>query len=452
MTYSEAPPRVVVIGGGFGGLHAARQLAREDVQVTLIDKRNFHLFQPLLYQVATGGLSPADIASPLRYVLRKQRNAEVLLNEVVGIDPARKVVQLKDRELSFDYLVVAAGARVEYFGNDHWQQHAPGLKDFNDARQIRTRVLSAFENAELARSPEEQERWLTFVVVGGGPTGVELAGAVAELARETLPNDFRHVDTRKARILLIEGGSRILPSLSERLSAKAVRSLERLGVEVVHDSMVESLDSESLTIRDGEGTQVLAAGTTLWAAGVSASPLGRTLAEQTGAELDRGGRVIVEQDCSLAAHPNIFVVGDVAHFRDAKGGQLPGTAPVAMQQGRHVARVIGRKLRGLQQPLVFRYHDKGDLATIGRSAAVGRIGKREFSGYPAWLAWLFVHLLYLTEFQNRLLVLIQWAWNYVTWNRSTRLITPPPEPPESAPCADHGAAQERSTNDPVAMS
>lgn len=420
-------PRVVVIGGGFGGLYATQALRRSPVDVTVVDKRNFHLFQPLLYQVATGGLSPADIASPLRYVLRRQKNATVLLDEVVDFRPNEKRVLLRGQELAYDFLIVAAGARVNYFGNVDWARNAPGLKDVEDAREIRRRVLSAFEMAELADEPSDRERWLTFVIVGGGPTGVELAGAVAELARETLPRDFRRVDTKTARIILVERGDRILPAFSPRLAARAVASLQRLGVEVWPNSLVASVSESALRVDTPAGERRVGSRTTLWAAGVSGAPLGRVLAQQTGAAIDAAERVVVGADCAIPGHADIFVIGDLAHSEDRNGRPLPGVAPVAMQQGRYVARVIAGRVAGRSVTAAFRYRDRGDLATVGRRAAVARIGRFEFSGYSAWVTWLFVHLLYLVEFENRLLVLLQWAWNYLTWNRSARLITPPAE-------------------------
>jgi NADH dehydrogenase len=428
-------PRVVVVGGGFGGLYATKALARKPVNVTLVDKRNFHLFQPLLYQVATGGLSPADIASPIRYVLRRQKNATVVLDEVIDFRPKEGLVVLRRGVLPYDFLVVAAGARVNYFGHPDWVSHAPGLKDIEDAREIRHRVLSAFEAAEQATEPNERMRLLTFVIVGGGPTGVELAGAVAELARETLPKDFRHVDTKLARIIVVEGGGQVLPALSPRLAAKAGALLKRLGVEVWTDSLVADVTERSVRVDTQGGERQINAGTTIWAAGVSGSPLGQTLGQRMGATVDRCGRLLVGSDCSVSSYENVFVIGDLARFDDPSERPLPGIAPVAMQQGRYVARVIARRAAGRSDTSRFQYRDRGDLATIGRRAAVARIGRLEFSGYPAWVIWLFVHLLYVVEFENRLLVLIQWAWNYLTWNRSARLITSEREgeAPEATP-------------------
>ncbi len=416
------PHRVVIVGGGFGGLTTARALRKAPVQVTLLDRRNFHLFQPLLYQVATGGLSPANIAAPLRALLRRQKNAEVLLAEVVDVDPADRRVVLSDGEVRYDTLVVATGARHHYFGHDDWEPHAPGLKTIEDATTIRRRVLLAFEAAEREDDPEKRRDWLTFVVVGGGATGVELAGAIAEMARHTLPRDFRRIDTASARVLLLEATDRILSMYPEGLSRKAVEALARLGVTVQTGRAVTDLKPGELTVRCGDQTEVIRERTVLWAAGVQASPLGAAVAKATGAETDRVGRVLIEPDLSVRGHPNVFVIGDLANFSHQTGKPLPGVAPVAMQQAKYVAYRIERGLRGEGTP-PFRYRDPGSLATIGRNAAVVDLGWVRFSGYLAWLAWLFVHLMTLVEFQNRLLVFLQWGWNYLTWNRSARLIT-----------------------------
>jgi NADH dehydrogenase len=413
--------RVVVLGGGFGGLYAAQRLRRTPVEVTLVDRRNFHLFQPLLYQVATGGLSPGDIASALRWVLRRQRNARVWLAEATGIDVHGRRVLLADDVLPYDTLVVATGASHHYFGRDDWEATAPGLKTIEDATEIRCRVLAAFEAAE--REPHEavREAWLTFAVVGGGPTGVELAGAIAELAKQTMRRDFRAVDASRARIILLEGAERLLTSYPAGLSAKATRSLERLGVEVRTGTLVTEISERDIRVRSPEGEETVPCHTALWAAGVRASSLGRTLADEVGTQLDRLGRVIVERDLTVPGHPEIFVIGDLAHFAHQTGEPLPGLAPVAMAQGRYVASAITRRLRG--RPVrTFHYFDKGQLATIGRAAAVADFGKLRFSGYPAWLLWFFVHLMYLVEFENRMLVFFQWAWNYLTRNRGARLI------------------------------
>jgi NADH dehydrogenase len=417
-----AASRVVIVGGGFAGLYAAQHLRRVPLDLTLVDRRNFHLFQPLLYQVATGGLSPADIAAPLRAVLKRQRRARVLLGEAVGVDAAARRLLLRDGTLEYDTLVLAAGARHHYFGRPEWEALAPGLKTLEDATEIRRRVLTAFEAAEREGDAERRRALLTFVVVGAGPTGVELAGALAEIARETLRGNFRAFDPAAARIVLVEGDERVLPSYPPDLSQRARRSLERLGVEVWTGALVSAVAPDRVTLKRGEEAQSLPARVVLWAAGVAASPLGRVLREATGCELDRAGRVVVGPDLSVPGHPEIFVIGDLAHAAGADGQPLPGVAPVAMQQGRYVARLLAARLRG-RTPAPFRYLHKGSLATIGRAAAVADFGRVRFGGYPAWLAWLFIHLMYVVEFENRLLVFVQWAWNYFTRNRSARLIT-----------------------------
>jgi NADH dehydrogenase len=414
--------RVVVVGGGFGGLHAAQHLRRVAVDVTLVDRRNFHLFQPLLYQVATGGLSPADISAPLRAVLKRQRNARVLLGEATGFDLGARRLLLADGALDYDTLIVSSGARHHYFGRPEWEALAPGLKTIEDATEMRRRVLGAFEAAERERDDARRQAWLTFVVVGAGPTGVELAGALAEIARETLRGNFRAFDPAAARIVLVEGAERVLPGYPPDLSARARRSLERLGVSVRTGTLVTSLTPDAVTLKRGDASETLAARVVLWAAGVQASPLGRALAEAVGCAVDRAGRVVVEPDLTVPGHPEIFVIGDLASVRGRGGTPLPGVAPVAMQQGRYVARLVAARRRGRSLP-PFRYFDKGSLATIGRAAAVADFGRLRFGGYPAWLAWLFVHLMYVVEFENRLLVFVQWAWNYATRNRSARLIT-----------------------------
>lgn len=420
---------VVIVGGGFGGLYAARALRGAPLRITLIDRRNFHLFQPLLYQVATGGLSPANIAAPLRGILARQRNARVLLGEVRDVDVDQRRVVLADGSVAYDTLVVATGAVHSYFGHDEWAAAAPGLKTIEDATDIRRRILLAFENAERQADPDRARAWLTFVVIGGGPTGVELAGALAEIARRTLRDNFRHIDPASATILLVEGADRILPLFPPPLSRRAEQSLRRLGVTVRTRTLVTDIRSDGVVLRTGDHEEHVAARTVLWAAGVQASPLGRTLAARTGAALDRAGRVAVQPDLTLPGHPEIFVIGDLALCRDERGEALPGIAPVAMQQARYVARVIRCRLRrgGRTVPAAafapFRYRDRGIMATIGRAAAVARVGRLHFWGYPAWLVWLFIHLLFLIEFQNRVLVMIQWAWNYFTRNRSARLIT-----------------------------
>jgi NADH dehydrogenase len=416
------PHRVVILGGGFGGLYAAKALRRAPVELTLIDRRNFHLFQPLLYQVATGGLSPGEIASPLRYVLRRSRNTEVLLGEVVDLDIAGRRVILRDGEAPYDTLIVATGSSHHYFGNDQWEPLAPGLKTIEDATEIRRRILLAFEKAEREPDAEARAAWLTFVVVGGGPTGVELAGALGEIANDTLRHDFRHIDPASSRILLLEGGGRVLPAYPADLSAQAEESLIRLSVRPMTDAVVTAIDEAGVTVRRGGQEERIATRTVLWAAGVAASPLGRILAERGGARLDRAGRVIVEPDLTIAGHPEILVIGDLANFSHQTGTPLPGVAPVAMQEGRYAAELVRQRMAG-KTVAAFHYHDKGSLATIGRAAAVADFGRIHMHGMLAWLTWLFVHLLYLVEFDNRLLVLIQWAYSYITRNRGARLIT-----------------------------
>jgi NADH dehydrogenase len=417
-----ASHHVVIVGGGFGGLYAAKSLKRAPVQVTLLDRRNFHLFQPLLYQVATGGLSPANIAAPLRAVLKRQRNARVLLAEAIDIDLAQRQVRLSDGEIGYDTLIVATGARHHYFGHPEWESAAPGLKTIEDATEIRRRVLLAYEMAEREADPALRRALLTFVVVGGGPTGVELAGTLAELARHTLRQDFRDIDPATAQIILLEAADRVLPPYPPRLSAKASQALVRLGVTVRTHAVVTDVQAEAVTVRIGDATEIVPCRTVLWAAGVQASPLGAILARATGAALDRAGRITVQLDLSLPGHPEIFVIGDLANFPHQGGKPLPGVAPVAMQQGQYVARLIEARLRGQTLP-PFRYRDYGNMATIGRNAAVADFGWLRLSGYLAWLAWLFIHVLKLIEFENRILVLFQWAWNYLTRNRSARLIT-----------------------------
>ena len=410
----DMPPHVVIVGGGFGGLHAARALAGAAVRVTLVDRHNYHLFQPLLYQVATAGLSPGDIASPIRWILRRQRNLQVLLARVETIDPARRALVLDHgEELHYDYLVLAAGSAHSYFGHDEWEKPAPGLKTLDDALRIRRRMLLAFERAERAADPEERRRLLTFAIVGGGPTGVELAGAVAEIAKHTLKQEFHSFEPGSTRVILVEAGPRILPSFPESLQDASERSLRRLGVEVWKNKPVTGISECVLEF----GGERLAAGTVLWAAGVAASPLGKAL----GAPLDRVGRVIVQPDLSVPGHPDVFVVGDLALFKQ-DGVPLPGVAQVAMQQGRCAGRNILDTIAGRpRRP--FRYRDYGNMATIGRAAAVADFGWLRLSGWIAWMAWLLVHIMKLVGFRNRVGVLIQWAWAYFTYQRSVRLIT-----------------------------
>ena len=422
MTEVQRRHRVVIVGGGFAGLHVARGLRHAPVDITVVDRRNFHLFQPLLYQVATGGLSPANIAAPIRSILSRQRNVRVLLAEAVGVDARHRRLQLADGELEYDTLVLATGVSHHYFGRDDWEPLAPGLKTIEDAIEIRRRVLFAFEMAERGGSAEDVRAWLTFVVVGAGPTGVELAGALAEIARVTLRHEFRAIDPSQARILLVEGLGRVLPGYPEALSTAALRSLHRLGVEVRTGTHVTDLAGDHVILEGESLVERLPARTTLWAAGVKASPLAGALAATTEAPLDRAGRVVVDPDCSVPGHPEIFVAGDLAAHTHEGGRPLPGVAPVAMQQGDYIAGLIRARLAGRSLPR-FRYRDVGSMATIGRHAAVADIFGLRFSGFLAWLVWLFVHLMSLVEFQNRLLVLLQWAWNYFSFNRSARLIT-----------------------------
>ncbi|MCE9532057.1 MAG: NAD(P)/FAD-dependent oxidoreductase [Planctomycetes bacterium] len=415
--------RVVIVGGGFAGLNAAQKFKGAPVEVTLIDKRNFHLFQPLLYQVATGALSPANIAAPLRAVLKKQRNCRVLLGDVSGVDLPNKQVLIGEERIGFDSLIVAAGAGNFYFGHPEWEKHAPGLKTIEEATDIRRRVLTAFEAAERFSNPAARARLLTFVIVGGGPTGVEMAGAISELARHTLRQNFRNFDPTSARILLVEGNERVLPPFPEKLSTRATQVLWKMGVEVRTSSHVKDIQADHVLIERNGNVERIDTNTVMWAAGVRASPLGKLIADATGATLDRGGRVVVEPDLSIAGHPNLFVVGDLAAAKFPDGKPLPGVAPVAMQQGKYVANVIIRRLEGNTPAEPFRYWDKGSMATIGRNAAVVDLYWFRFSGWFAWMTWLFVHIMYLVHFQNRLLVLMQWFWNYVTRNRAARLIT-----------------------------
>lgn len=418
----QAPHHVVIIGGGFGGLYAAKALKRRPLKITLIDKRNFHLFQPLLYQVATGELSPGDITSPLRAILNRQKNAFVLQAEAVDVDPVRQMVILRDGELSYHTLIVATGVSHHYFGHDDWVDAAPGLKTVEDALEIRRRILLAFEAAEREPDPTKRRAWLTFVIVGGGPTGVELAGALGELANSTLKDDFRNIDPAEANILLLEGTDRILPAYSPDLSAKAEAALIDLGVKVRTRTLVADIKSGAVTIRCDDATDIIHAQTVLWAAGMKVSSFGQVLADRTAASVDRAGRIVVEPDLTIPNYPQIFVIGDLAHFAHQGGKPLPGVAPVAMQQGQYVANLIETR-RNEDTPVPFHYRDKGSLAVIGRQAGVADFGRLKFAGFLAWLAWLFVHIWYLIEFDNKLLVLFQWAWNYFTRRRGARLIT-----------------------------
>ena len=415
-------PRVVVIGGGFAGLNAVKALKRSPVDVMLIDRRNFHLFQPLLYQVATGGLSPANIAAPLRWIFSRHSNCEVMLAEVVGFDLDLQRVHTTQGDVHYDYLIVAAGSRHSYFGRDEWAQYAPGLKTIEDATDIRRRVYSAFEQAETENDPEVRRALLNFAIVGGGPTGVELAGALAEIAHHSLKYDFRQIDPAEASITLVEAGDRVLGSFPEDLSKKALATLHQLGVHVRSGTMVTAIDQNGIEMKSTLGAEKWPTRTVLWAAGVKASPLGKALASACDAQLDRAGRLIVEKDFSLAGRPNVFVLGDMSSYSHQGGKPLPGVAQPAIQEGRFVAKLISARLRGKQDP-TFHYKDLGNLATIGRSAAVADIKGVHFSGFLAWWLWLLVHLMHIANFRNRLLVLTQWAWNYFTHDRSARLIT-----------------------------
>jgi NADH dehydrogenase len=411
----SALPRVVIVGGGFGGLSAARALARAPVRLTLIDRRNHHLFQPLLYQVATAALSPSDIAVPIRRILRKQRNVEVLLAEARSVDLGAKVVVLDDGSEPYDYLVLATGARHSYFGHDEWTPFAPGLKSIGDALEVRRRVLSAFEMAERERDPVKQEAYLTFVVVGAGPTGVELSGALCEIAQHALARDFRRIDPMRARVILLDCTERVLPQYPPALSEKARRQLIRLGVDVRTERRVTSIDESGINA----GAERIETGTVLWAAGVTGSRLGRSL----GVPVDRAGRVFVNSDLSIAGHPEVFVIGDLASVMQ-DGAPVPGVAPAAVQGARHTARNIVRAMRG--EPLLpFRFRNGGSLATIGRTAAVADFGRFQFSGTLAWMAWLFIHVMFLVGFRNRALVIFQWAWSFISYDRGARLITGP---------------------------
>ena len=406
--------RILIIGGGFAGLNAAQGLGGvAGAEVTLVDRTNHHLFQPLLYQVAMAGLSPADIAAPIRSMLSRFRNIRVLQGEIRSLDLERKVAAADFGELPFDYLILACGARHSYFGHDEWEVHAPGLKTLEQATEIRRRVLSAYEEAERNPSPEDRKRLLTFVVVGGGPTGVELAGAIGEMSRFTLARDFRQIDSKLARVILVEAGPRILPTFSEQQAARATRDLEHLGVQVWTQSAVTNINADGVEI----GNERIRAATVLWAAGVKASPLGSA----AGLAVDRQGRVLVEPDLSVKGHKNVFVAGDLACFTHQTGKPLPGTAPVAMQQGRYLARTIRGELAGRPRK-PFHFVDKGQMATIGRSRAIVEIGRWKVAGFPAWLLWLVVHIYYLTGFKNRLLVVLQWAWSYFSFRRGARLI------------------------------
>jgi NADH dehydrogenase len=418
----EAPHQVVIVGGGFGGLYTAKHLAHANVNVTLIDKRNFHLFQPLLYQVATGTLSPGDISSPLRAVFSKSKNTQVLLGEVNDIDPKAQKVIMGNQVVPYDTLIVATGANHSYFGKDHWKDFAPGLKTVEDAIEMRRRIFGAFEAAEKEPDPEKRSAWLTFVIVGGGPTGVELAGAIAELAYKTLKEDFRSIDTSETKILLLQGGDRILPHMAPDLSEEAALSLQGLGVDIHTTTRVINIENDIVTFKQGGEVSSIHSKTVLWAAGVKGSTMGQILAERTGVECDHAGRVIVEPDLTVRDYKNIFVIGDLANFSHQAMKPLPGVAPVAKQQGEYVAKLIKRRLRGRTLPQ-FHYSDVGSLAMIGQNLAVVDLGFLKLTGFLAWVFWLVIHIYFLIEFDTKLLVVFQWAWNYITRNRRSRLIT-----------------------------
>ncbi|HET7152031.1 MAG TPA: NAD(P)/FAD-dependent oxidoreductase [Candidatus Acidoferrum sp.] len=416
--------KVVILGGGFGGLAAAQKLKRAPVEVTLIDKRNFHLFQPLLYQVATGSLSPGEIAAPLRSVLSGQKNTRVLLGEAVDVDPdARRVILSDGGTFKYDSLIVATGSQTSYYGKDAWRQWAPSLKSVEEATAIRHKILYAFEEAERAETEEEARAWLTFVIVGAGATGLELSGALAEIARETLRHDFRKIQPQEARIILLEGAPRVLGAFPEDLSGKAEKLVMRLGVEVMKNVTVTNIDAEGVNFKRGDASDWLATRTVLWAGGVTTTAFGAKLAQRTRAETDRGGRIKVQSDLTIPNYRNIFIIGDLAHAVDEKGKPLPGVAQVAMQGGAYAAKTIRARVKGKQPPGPFHYFNKGDLAVIGRAAAVANIFGVHVSGLPAWLIWLFVHLMYIVEFQSRVLVFIQWGFEYLTFSRGARLIT-----------------------------
>lgn len=422
-------PHVVIVGGGFGGLYAARTLGSSAVRITLVDRRNHHLFQPMLYQVATASLSPANIAAPIRRVLRRQKNTSVLLAEAAAVDTARRVVKLADGDLAYDWLILAAGATHSYFGRDDWAKTAPGLKTVDDALEIRRRFLLAFEHAERETDPARRRAELTFVVIGGGPTGVELAGAMAEIAHSAIPRDFRSVDTATARIILVEAADRILGAFPSELSASAKLDLERLGVEVRLDSRVTEVDTRGVSI----GTERIDAANIIWAAGVQASPIGTSL----GVPLDRAGRVIVNPDLTIPGDPRVFVVGDLAHAADPRTGTpAPGVCPAAIQMGQYAARIIAAEIRAHGTPKPrdpFRYTDKGILATIGRNKGVAALGRLRFSGVAAWLMWALVHVMFLIGFRNRIMVMIEWAWLYFFFDRGARLITGQQHPGATKP-------------------
>jgi NADH dehydrogenase len=408
-------PRIVIIGGGFGGLYTARGLRSAEAEITVVDRHNYHLFQPLLYQVATAALNPSDIAAPIRSILRHQKNVSVMLGDAIDVDVDAKRVQLADGTIDYDFLVIATGATHSYFAHPEWERDAPGLKTIEDALEIRRRVLTAYEEAERETDPVKQQAWLTFVIIGAGPTGVELAGALSEIARQTMVRDFRRIKPASARVILVEGLDRVLPPYPPSLSASAQKQLESLGVEVITGAFASDVNDHEVRL---SGDRVIPTRTVLWAAGVQASPLAKSL----GVPLDRAGRVLVEPDLTIPGHKDVFVIGDLAAVKQRDGTFVPGVAPAAIQEGQHTAYNLDRALEG--QPLrAFRYWDKGSLATIGRAAAVADLGKFKLSGFLAWIAWLAIHIFFLIGFRNRFLVITQWAWAYLTYQRGARLIT-----------------------------
>lgn len=417
--------RVVILGGGFGGLNAAKALKHASVDVTLIDRRNFHLFQPLLYQVATGSLSPGEIAAPIRSILRRQQNTRVLLGEAVDIDPGARVIDLKDGEhVAYDSLIVATGSTSTFFGHDEWRKFAPPLKSIEDATEVRHKILIAFEEAERAETAADRQAWLTFVIVGAGPTGVELAGALGEIAHYTLKSDFRSIKPGEATILLVDGTPRLLGAFPEDLANKAQKSLEKLGVSARFNVMVDCIDLDGVTVKTKEGGhERIAAKTVIWAAGVAVPDFAKKLAARTKAEVDKAGHIKVDHHLNIPNYPEIFVIGDLAYYLDNHGKPLPGVAQVAMQGGSYAAKTIVSRLNGEKNLKPFKYFNKGDLAVIGRAAAIANVFGVHLSGFPAWLVWLFIHLLYIVEFQSRLLVMVQWGFLYLTYNRGARLIT-----------------------------
>ena len=408
-------PHIVILGGGFAGISAAKQLVKAPVRITLVDKENHHLFQPLLYQVATAGLSAADIAEPLRHIFADQKNLTTVMDSVVNIDLASQEVELSKNRLRYDYLIVALGASTGYFGNDQWTQYAPGLKTLDEATELRRRILLAFEQAEIAETKEEVERCMNFVVIGGGPTGVEMAGAIAELAYHVFADEYRNIDTTQANVHLIEAGPRLMAAFKEKQSDYTARRLEKMGVKVHLNTKVSDISADKVVA----GDQTFEVGTVLWAAGVEGNAVARKM---QSLELDRAGRVFIDTDLNIPEHTNVFVVGDLAHLKDARGKTVPGLAPAAMQTGKHAAKQILRDLKG-QKRKPFVYFDKGNMATIGRSSAIAEVGKIAIRGYPAWLAWLFVHLIFLIGLRNRISVFIQWVWSYIAWHRGARIIT-----------------------------